>query len=379
MRPVTTVTTVPTVPTKSILPTVPRKPPTTKPLELPDTCVGRALAALTPAQRIGQLIMIGVPIDQPAADIDVLERVPVGGVFLQGHSSVDSSQIAGQISRVQKTAGKVSGAPLLVSADQEGGQVQSLGDPDFPPIPDAEQQGRQRTSDLAQQTRNWAKLLVDIGVTIDLAPVADTVPEGTAAQNPPIGAFSRQYGSDPSEVAESITTVVTAMQAEGLDATVKHFPGLGRVRANTDTSADAVDDEATMDDPYLKPFKAAIDAGAAAVMISSANYPKLDATAPAVFSRTIISGLLRGKLGFRGLVMTDDIGNAVAVSAFSPGERATKFIDAGGDLILSVNFADLEPMTAALTGRAKADPAFAAKVDAAALHVLAGKELAGCA
>jgi len=359
-------------------PTTPAEAATTKPIKLPDTCAGRALAALTPAQRIGQLIMIGVPIDQPAADIDVLKRVPVGGVFLQGHSSVDSGQIADGISRVQKAAGKVSGALLHVAVDQEGGQVQSLGDPDFPSIPAAEQQGRLSRSDLAQQTRDWAKLLVDIGVTIDLAPVADTVPEGTAAQNPPIGAFSRQYGSDPSDVAESITTVVTAMQDEGLDATVKHFPGLGRVRANTDTSANSVDDEATTDDPFLEPFKAAIDAGTTAVMISSANYPQLDADAPAVFSKTIITGLLRGKLGFHGLVMTDDIGNAVAVSAFSPGERATKFIDAGGDLILSVNFDDLEPMTVALAGKAKADPAFAAKVDAAALHVLAGKKLAGC-
>src|SRR5204863_9438292 len=92
------------------------------------------------------------------------------------------------------------------------------------------------------------------GITMALAPVADTVPAGTAGQNPPIGAFDRQYGSDPGAVAQDVGTVVTAVQSTGVVTTLKHFPGLGRVRANTDTSTGAVDRTATVDDPYLQPF-----------------------------------------------------------------------------------------------------------------------------
>src|SRR5207248_639059 len=83
--------------------------------------------------------------------------------------------------------------------------------------------------------------------------VADTVPAGTGGANPPIGAFNRQYGSAPDPVAQDIATVVGAAQSAGVLTTLKHFPGLGRVRANTDTSTQAVDPVTTVADPYLRP------------------------------------------------------------------------------------------------------------------------------
>src|SRR6185312_8408322 len=130
------------------------------------------------------------------------------------------------------------------------------------------------------------------GVNMDLAPVADTVPAGTERRNPPIGAFGRQYGSTAPKVAEAVGTVTDAMQAGQVIATVKHFPGLGRVRANTDVSTRAVDPVTTVNSADLQPFQAGIDAGAGAVMVSSATYPKID-DERAVFSTTVISGLLR--------------------------------------------------------------------------------------
>jgi beta-N-acetylhexosaminidase len=159
--------------------------------------------------------------------------------------------------------------------------------------------------------------------------------------------------------------------------TLKHFPGLGRVRANTDTSTQAVDNTTTAADPYLKPFTSGIEAGSAAVMISSARYPKLDANSIATFSTPIVTGLLRQRLGYTGLIVSDDLGAAVAVGSVPVGERAVRFIQAGGDLVLSVNASDAGPMSAALLAAAQASPAFDARVTEAARQVIRSKYQAG--
>ena len=253
--------------------------------------------------------------------------------------------------------------------------MQSLTGEDFPAIPDAVEQGRKTSGELRSQTSAWASRLFDAGVTLDLAPVADTVPAGTENDNPPIGRFDREYGSSPSEVAESVTEVVSSMQSTGLGATAKHFPGLGRVTADTDTSAAAVDRQATVGDPYLQPFEAAIAAGTRAVMVSSAHYPHLDPDHIAAFSSAIITKLLRQRLRFNGLIISDDFGAAVAVSDVDPGQRAVDFLRAGGDMVLSVDVRDLAAMTRALAAAAAADPLFRARIADAALHVLVSKKL----
>jgi beta-N-acetylhexosaminidase len=214
-------------------------------------------------------------------------------------------------------------------------------------------------------------------VTIDLAPVADVVPSSLGKGNPPIGAFNRQYGSTPGPVATDVATVVTAAQAAGVQTTLKHFPGLGRVRANTDTSRDARDDTTTATDPALEPFAKGIAAGSTAVMISSARYPKLDPDAIAAFSQPIVTGLLRQKMGFDGLVMSDDLGAAEAAGTVPVGERAVRFIRAGGDLVLTVRPSDASPMTEALLKAARADKSFAARVTESAGRVLRSKANAG--
>jgi beta-N-acetylhexosaminidase len=203
------------------------------------------------------------------------------------------------------------------------------------------------------------------------------VPAGLGRDNPPIGGFRRQYGSDPARVAAAIRTVVPASQDEGVLTVLKHFPGLGRVRSNTDISGGAVDDVATVTDPYLQPFAAGIASGSAAVMISSASYPRLDRSAIATFSKPIITGLLRDRLGFRGLVMSDDLGAAVAVSGLPPGQRAVRFVSAGGDLVLTIRSRDAGPMGQALLDKAQQDQAFRARVTDAARHVLQAKQRAG--
>jgi len=215
------------------------------------------------------------------------------------------------------------------------------------------------------------------GCHINLGPVADVVPAGTASDNPPIGAVDRAYGSTPDGVAAAVQTVVGAAASVGLLSTVKHFPGLGRVTANPDTSTRAVDPVASPTDPALAPFAAAIGAGAAAVMISSAGYPNLDPDNLAVFSPAIITGLLRAQLGFTGVVSSDDLGAATAVAAVAPGQRAARFVEAGGDVVLTIRESDVAEMTAELARAAAGSSAFRAHLDASVARVLASKVAAG--
>jgi beta-N-acetylhexosaminidase len=127
----------------------------------------------------------------------------------------------------------------------------------------------------------------------------------------------------------------------------------------------------------IAPFRAAVTAGAQLLMVSSAYYRRIDAGRPAVFSPTVITGMIRGDLRFTGVVVSDDLGNAAQVRAWSPGTRATSFLDAGGDIVLTVNPTVVPAMVAAVTARAASNSAFRARVAAAALRVLTVKAADG--
>ncbi|GID92398.1 beta-glucosidase [Amorphoplanes digitatis] len=335
-------------------------------------CAG-AVGRLSLGERAGQLLMVGTPVDRPRGLRAAVRRHHLGGVFLAGRSKRPAAALRADIAALQGDAAM----PLLVALDQEGGSVQTLKGPDFPLIPSARRLGAGPKAVLRDTVRDNAGRLARVGVSVNLAPVADTVPAGLGEGNPPIGAFHREYGSDPVRVAEDVRTVVPASQGAGVLTILKHFPGLGRVRANTDTSTRAVDRTATVGDAYLEPFVAGIDAGSAGVMISSASYPRLDPEAIAAFSRPIVTGLLRDRFGYTGLIMSDDLGAAQAARAVPVGQRAVRFVRAGGDLVLTIRPQDAGPMTAALIAQARANPAFAARVDDAALHVLEAKQRAG--
>jgi len=340
----------------------------------PGDCVSATLASMTLDQQVGQVIMIGGPVDNPTALTSTVKQYHLGNVFLAGRSTRTAAQLRADITTVQAAAGTV---PLHVSLDQEGGTVQTLSGPDFPKIPTAVEQGTWDQAVLKNRAADWGTRLHGIGVTMDLAPVADVVPAGTGSTNPPIGALNREFGSNPTAVASSVSTVVGAIQGAGVLTSLKHFPGLGRVKFNTDTSTKAVDDQTTATDPALQPFISGMKAGSGVVMISSALYPKLDPSSIAAFSTPIITGLLRQKLGYDGLVISDDLGNAVAASTVAVGDRAVRFIQAGGDVVLSVRTADAKTFSAALVAEAKSSTAFAARVKDAVRHVLASKQRAG--
>jgi beta-N-acetylhexosaminidase len=339
------------------------------------------LARMTRDQRIGQLFMVGTP--ATGADPATLAQITtyhVGNVMLRGRSSagVAATATVSAALRRRVTVASTASVRLFVATDQEGGSVQVLRGAGFDAIPSALVQGTWSATALQTAANRWARQLRYAGVNLDLAPVLDTVPGVAAARlNPPIGVYRREFGYSPATVAAHGLAFVRGFADASVDVAVKHFPGLGRVSANTDTTAGVTDAITTRTDAYLAPFAVAIDAGAPFVMMSTAYYSRIDPAHPAAFSPTVIGGLLRNDLHFDGVVISDDIGNAAQVARWTPGSRAVQFLAAGGDMVLDVNPALLPAMVTAVRARAASDPAFARLVDAAALRVLRAKQARG--
>lgn len=336
---------------------------------------------MTQAQRVGQLFMVGTP--ATGAGSAILASISddhVGNVILTGRSSRGVSATAAVVSALQRSAisAATAGVGLFVAADQEGGQVQVLQGPGFSTIPSALTQGSFPISALREDAKGWGRQLRAAGVNLNLAPVMGTVPSASfAPSNAPIGAYDRQFGYTPAAVGDHGAAVVAGMADAGMDTTIKHFPGLGRVTENTDTTAGVTDHVTTRHDPYLAPFAQGIAAGAPFLMMSTAYYSRMDPAYPAAFSPTIIGRTVRGDLGFTGVVISDDLGAAKQVAAWTPGARAVDFIAAGGDMVLTVTSTVLPEMNQAVLTKAQSDATFRTLVDAAVLRVLAAKQARG--
>jgi len=330
---------------------------------------------MSEAERVGQLLMV----DNPTTSVSTttlydISTLHVGGVILDRNSSLSVSQTRAITEKLQATAPHSVG--LLISTDQEGGIVRRLRGPGFSTMPSALVQGGWPVSSLQSQAIVWGKQLKAAGVDVDLAPVLDTVPPGSGG-NPPIGDLDREYGHDVSTVTSHGLAVAAGLATAGVAVAVKHFPGLGRVSGNTDTTSGVTDTVTTTLDPYLVPFANAVDANVGFVMMSTAIYSKIDPGRPAAFSSKIIGSLLRGQLGFSGVVISDDLGAAKQVAAYPVGTRAVDFIAAGGDIVLTVDASEASTMASAILAKANSDPAFKALVDQAALTVLQEKETLG--
>ncbi len=346
----------------------------------PQACVTRTLTRMSMRARAAQLLMVGVPADAtapPDSDVHAVAELGVGSVILHGRSSAGVDSTAALTAQLQQLARGRSGPDvgLEVAADQEGGQVQVLSGPGLSAIPDAEQQGRLAPAALRRAATGWGRELAAAGVTVNLAPVADTVPAGT--DNDPIGDYDRQYGSMPGPVGASAAAFARGMLAAGVAPVAKHFPGLGQASGNTDTAAGVVDDRTTRDDPYLRPFREVVAAGAPYVMMATATYRRIDPDRLAAFSPRIVTGMLRGDLGFEGLIVSDDVGIAASVADLPVGQRATRFVAAGGDVVLTVVPEQAPAMVDALARRAGSSERFARTVTDSARLVLERKASAG--
>lgn len=252
---------------------------------------------------------------------------------------------------------------VLVAADQEGGQIQRLQGPGFDTMPSAADQAEMSAEELTGGAATWGEQLAAAGVDMNLAPVADVVPEDVGAGNEPVAALERGYGSDPDEVGQYAAAYTQGMQQGGQLTSVKHFPGLGAVQGNTDFSADVVDDRTTRDDPGLESFQAVKDAGVDSVMVATAKYERIDPDNLAAFSPVVIEEMIRGDLGFDKVVISDDMGGAAQVADVTPGDRAVRFLEAGGDIVINGDPSIQSEMTEGVLARAEGDPEFEKALD----------------
>ncbi len=320
--------------------------------------------------------MVGMTPDGTGVVGSAIARSYVGSVYYTG-GWTGGSTVRAASARLQGQARGAGSPGMLIAADQEGGQVQQLTGDGFPAIDSALTQARRTPAARTAYAHVFATRLAAAGLNLDLAPVADTVPTSVGARNAPIGAFARQYGSQPGAVAAAVGDVVRGIRSARVATTVKHFPGLGRITGTTDVTASGIEDPiTTATDPYLGPFRAGISAGTQAVMVSSARYPKLDPRHPAVFSPAVINGLLRGRLRFGGVVITDDV-HAAALASTPVGSRAVQFVAAGGDIVLTAATALVPQLASALVARSASDPAFSTTMQAAVRRVLTMKARLG--
>lgn len=335
------------------------------------------LAGWTLEDEVGQIVMVGVSTSAPQrSSHDLGASAHVGNVFLQGRTSAGRARVAALVHWFtdQVATGATHGAPMIVATDQEGGLVQTLSGDGFSTIPSGLDQGRMTPAALRAAASGWGAELAAVGVTLDLAPVVDVPTAAGAASNAPIGRLDRAYGFTAADVASHADAFTDGLATAGVAVAPKHFPGLGRVTGNTDSTAQVVDDVTDASSDQVSVFRQEVARGARFVMVGTAEYARLDPGTPAAFSSKIVDGLLRGQLGFRGVVITDDLSAAAQVAAWSPGERAVKAVEAGCDVVLASKDPSVLPaMVQALLDKARADPAFAAVVEQAARRVLAAK------
>jgi beta-N-acetylhexosaminidase len=284
----------------------------------------------------------------------------MGGVLLLGRWS--SSRLVASTTAALQQAACVAGEPLVIAADQEGGAVRRLpwAAPRVAPA------GIVTTAEAESQAASAAAALTQVGINVDLAPVADT----PSAPRSFLG--TRAFSSSPGVASRLTVAFVDGLQENGIAATAKHFPGLGDAGANTDHHAVVV--HAGLDELRrgLLPFESAIDDGVQLVMVSSAAYPALDPSGrPAVFSPRIVSGLLRAQLGFSGVIVTDTL---TAPAAVRVPHAPTRAIEAGLDLLLFGSESASEQAYATLAADASASASLRARLASSADRIRALKE-----
>jgi beta-N-acetylhexosaminidase len=331
---------------------------------------------MTLDQRIGQLFELGLTGDRLGpTEINMIQTDHIGSVWFVDRSNAGVAGIRAVSAAIQAQVSDAATANVrfFIAANQEGGVIQAMQGTGFSQIPSAVVQGTWDPAVLQSRAAAWARELSAAGINFDFAPVMDVVPPGTDAQNQPIGALQREYGHDPATAGSHGVAFLSGMHQSSIAVSLKHFPGLGRVTGNTDFTT-ATDTTTTVSDPYLQSFAMGIGANADFVMVALAKYTRIDPNHLAAFSSVVMTQMLRGTMGFQGVIISDDLGETVAVASIPPATRAMDFLSAGGDMIISKTSAPAHAMVLAIRSKAAADATFRQRVDDAALRILRAKQ-----
>jgi beta-N-acetylhexosaminidase len=268
-------------------------------------------------------------------DQDLLRRAragEIGGVVLFPDLSAVAEDVEREIELLQQSATSEGGPPLIVAIDQEGGPVKRF--VEEAPSRSPYDLGLSGTpADALLEGRATGNFLRKLGANVNLAPVLDVPASPDSAMS------LRAFGTDPGTVEELGLAFARGLEREDVVATAKHFPGLGRSLLNTDLSPSEITASRLELQRDLAPFEAAIEEDIGMVMVGVATYSAYG-TEPAALSPSVIQGLLRDRLGYRGVVITDDLGAAGVSTAYGTTEAAIEAAAAGADLLL---FAEPDP------------------------------------
>jgi beta-N-acetylhexosaminidase len=276
---------------------------------------------------VGQMFVVSVGGTQPDYYIEKMVRKRnIGGVILFGYNMKSERQVEAMTRSLQQLSMQTEPAvPLFVAVDQEGGDIASA--PWVTPQPAAAEVGsRGDPSEAHDIAATMGRQLLRAGINTNFAPVVDTG-FGAAIGN-------RSYGEDPELVARMGAAAVEGFERAGVISAAKHFPNHGPATSDSHAGLPVIRHDAkTLESHDLPPFEAAVDAGVPIVMVGHLLYPAIDPHNPASLSRDAV-GVLRGDLGFDGVIVTDDLAMAGAKGSGTPAEAAVQAVWAGADLFI---------------------------------------------
>lgn len=265
----------------------------------------------------------------------------------------------GQWRRLTRSLQEAGGGRALIMVDQEGGDIRTVAYAG----PREGQPFQGPPGEVRRVARAAGRQLRAAGIRVNLAPVADVPRAGSVMA-------SRSYTGDERDIAASTRAAVRGMREARVAASAKHFPGLGAATVNTDDGPATIRTSIARD---LVPFRAAIDEAVPLVMLSHASYPALDPRQIASQSREIVTGLLRERLGFEGVIVTDSLEAAAVLARSGVAKAAERSIRAGADLILMTGSASWNDVFPHLLAAARRDEGFRGRIRESAARVLALK------
>ncbi|WP_017593449.1 glycoside hydrolase family 3 protein [Nocardiopsis potens] len=290
-----------------------------------------AMAGMELEDKVGQLLVLTAAGTTAEENAEAIEAYRPGGFIYFPENLAEVDRVPEMSNGLQDLAADSgAGIPLFLGIDQEQGMVSRM--ESGVRFPDAMAVGATRDPDEARSLASaTAAQLSAVGVNLDYAPVADV---NTDPNNPVIG--NRSFGSDPALVGEMAVAEAEAFQEGGVVPVVKHFPGHGDTDVDSHTGLPVIDkDRAAWEETDLPPFREAVEAGVDMIMTAHVVMPELDPSGePATLSAEVIDGILRGELGYDGVVTTDALNMEGVRETHDDGEVAVRAVEAGADQLL---------------------------------------------
>ncbi len=282
--------------------------------------------------KIGQMLMVGFEGKSLSEGIaELIIKYRIGGVILFSHNIETPRQISilcHQLQECARSAGHK--MPLFISVDQEGGRVSRFKAP-FLQFPGSGELGAKDSEELVESNaRAIGKELQRIGINLNLAPVLDV---NTNPQNPVIG--DRAFGADPDMVSRLGVAAIKGFQESGIIPVGKHFPGHGDTCVDSHKELPIVNHGLDrIKEVELRPFSAAIKSGLNAIMTAHVVYSRIDPDYPATLSKRILKGIMREDMGFKGLIITDDLKMKAITKNYNFRDVVVLAVNAGADILL---------------------------------------------